>query len=112
MPDEAYRRFNLGYDQTPGDYLATRSGGGTRAFAADPVFWNSVVAVCKYTKGALDQVLLYPIDMGYGRPLPQRGRPVLSTREVGDETLKWLQKVSEPFGTEISIVDGVGVIRL
>ena len=112
MPDEAYRRFNLGYDQTPGDYLDTRSGGGTRAFAADPVFWNSVVAVCEYIKGALDQVLLYPIDMGYGRPIPQRGRPVLSTREVGDETLKWLQKVSEPFGTEISIVDGVGVIRL
>ena len=112
MPDEAYRRFNLGYDQTPGDYLDTRSGGGTRAFAADPVFWNSVVAVCEYTKGALYQVLLYPIDMGYGRPIPQRGRPVLSTREVGDETLKWLQKVSEPFGTEISIVDGVGVIRL
>ena len=70
------------------------------------------MAVCEYTKGALDQVLLYPIDMGYGRPIPQRGRPVLSTREVGDETLKWLQKVSEPFGTEISIVDGVGVIRL
>ena len=112
MPDEAYRRFNLGYDQTPGDYLDTRSGGGTRAFAADPVFWNSVVAVCEYTQGTLDQVLLYPIDMGYGRPIPQRGRPVLSTREVGDETLRWLQKVSEPFGTEISITDGVGIIRL
>ncbi len=111
LPDEAYRRFNLGYDQTPGDYLDTRSGGASRAFAADPVFWRSVVAVCNYSGGGLKEVLLYPIDMGYGRPIPQRGRPVLSEGEVAQQTLTWLQDVSKPFGTEITIADGVGVIR-
>ena len=112
LPDEAYRRFNLGYDQTPGDYLDTRSGGGTRAFASDPVFWRSVVAVCNYSQGDLKEVLLYPIDMGYGRPIPQRGRPVLSEGEVAQQTLTWLQDVSKPFGTEITITDGVGIIRV
>ena len=112
LPDEAYRRFNLGYDQTPGDYLDTRSGGGTRAFASDPVFWRSVVAVCNYSRGDLKEVQLYPIDMGYGRPIPQRGRPVLSEGEVAQQTLTWLQDVSRPFGTEITIADGVGVIRI
>ena len=48
LPQEAYRRFGLDFNSTPGDYLDTRSGGGTRAFAADPVFWQSVVAVCNY----------------------------------------------------------------
>ena len=112
LPDEAYRRFNLSYDQTPGDYLDTRSGGGTRAFASDPVFWRSVVAVCNYSRGDLKEVLLYPIDMGYGRPMPQRGRPVLSEGKIAQQTLTWLQDVSKPFGTEITIADGVGVIRV
>lgn len=112
LPDEAYRRFNLGYDQTPGDYLDTRSGSGTRAFAADPVFWQSVVATCNYAGGELKEVLLYPIDMGFGRPLPQRGRPVLAEGPIAQQTLKWLQDVSEPFGTEITIQGDIGIIRL
>ena len=112
LPAEAYRRFNLGFDQTPGDYLDTRSGGGTRAFAGDPVFWQSVVAVCNYASGDLKEVELYPIDMGYGLPIPQRGRPVLAEGTVAQQTLKWLQDVSKPFGTEITIEGDKGMIRL
>ena len=112
VPDEAYRRFKLGYDQTPGDYLDARSGGGTRAFAGDPVFWQSVVAVCNYAGGDLREIVLYPIDMGYGRPIPQRGRPVLAEGPMAQQTLKWLQDVSRPYGTEITIQGDVGVIRL
>ena len=112
LPDEAYRRFNLGYDQTPGDYLDTRSGGGTRAFAGDPVFWQSVVAVCNYAGGTLKEIMLYPTDMGHGRPIPQRGRPVLAEGPVAQRTLKWLQDVSRPYGTEINIEGDIGIIRL
>ena len=112
VPDEAYRRFGLDYDQTPGDYLDTRSGGGSRAFAGDPVFWQSVVGVCDYQAGDLKEIRLYPIDMGFGRPIPQRGRPVLAQGAVAQEILRWLQAVSEPFGTEIAIQGDIGVIRL
>jgi len=112
LPDEAYRRFGLGYDQTPGDYLDTRSGGGTRAFAGDSIFWESAVAVCNYASGQLKEVELHPIDMGYGRPIPQRGRPVLADGDMAQNILKWLQKVSEPYGTEITIEGEVGYIRL
>ncbi len=112
LPDEAYRRFKLGYDQTPGDYLDTRSGGGNRAFAADPVFWQSVVATCNYAGGTLREVVLHPIDMGFGRPIGQRGRPVLAEGPIAQQTLRWLQDVSKPFSTEISIEDDVGYIRL
>ena len=112
VPDEAYRRFKLGYDQTPGDYLDTRSGGGSRAFAADPVFWQSVVATCTYAGGNLKEIALHPIDMGFGRPIAQRGRPILAEGPLAQQTLRWLQDVSKPFGTEISIEEDVGYIRL
>ena len=111
-PDEGYRRFNLGYDQTPGDYLVARSDNDRRGFPSDPVFWRSVVAVNNYEEGALREVRLYPIDMGYGLPIPQRGRPILAHPDIANEVLEWLQKLSEPFGTKISIQDGIGVISL
>ncbi len=56
--------------------------------------------------------MLYPIDMGYSRPISQRGRPVLAEGQIAQEILRWLQDVSKPYGTEISIEGNVGVIRM
>ena len=87
-------------------------GGGARAFAGDPVFWQSVVAVCNYQGGELQEIVLHPIDMGHGRPIPQRGRPVMAEGEIAQQTLTWLQEVSKPYGTEITIEGDTGYIRL
>ena len=111
VPNEGYRRFGLDYDQTPGDYFDARSASGKHGFPSDPVFWQSVVAVCNYESGDLKEVLLYPIDIGFGLPIPQRGRPVMAQGQVAQDILKWLQKVSEPYGTQIKIEGEVGVIR-
>ena len=50
--------------------------------------------------------------MGFGRPIPQRGRPLLAQGREAQETLEWLQHLSEPLGTKIAIDGTVGVIRL
>ena len=86
--------------------------GAFAAFAGDPVFWQSAVAVCNYASGELKEVVLHPIDMGYGRPIPQRGRPLLAEGDMAQGILKWLQDVSRPYGTEIAIEGDVGYIRL
>jgi len=36
---------------------------------------------------------------------------VLAQGQVARDTLQWLQEVSQPFGTEITIADDVGIIR-
>jgi hypothetical protein len=71
-----------------------------------------VVPQCRYEGGALKEVCLYPVDLGFGRPIGQRGRPVLAEGEVANEVLSWLQRVSKPFGTEIEIEGNKGMIRL
>ena len=71
-----------------------------------------MVATCNYAGGELKEIQLHPIDMGFGRPIAQRGRPVLAEGPIAQETLKWLQEVSQPFGTEIKIEGDVGMIRL
>jgi poly-gamma-glutamate synthesis protein (capsule biosynthesis protein) len=111
VPPEGYRRFGLGFEQTPGDFFEARSDTGKRGFPADPLFWQSVVGVCHYEARALKEVRLYPIDMGFGRPIPQRGRPVLAQGQVAHDILSWLQEVSEPFGTTIRIEGEIGIIR-
>ncbi len=112
VPPGGYNNFGLGYDNTPGDFFTARSDAGQRGFPADPVFWQSVVAVCDYKGKALKEVKLYPIDMGFGRPIPQRGRPLLADEQVSHDILTWLKELSEPFGTEIEIDGCVGRIRL
>jgi poly-gamma-glutamate synthesis protein (capsule biosynthesis protein) len=111
IPHEAYRNFGLGAEHTPGDYFSDRSDNGTRGFPADPVFWQAVLPVCSYKARTLEEVRLYPVDLGFGRPIPQRGRPVLASGAVAQDILGWLREVSKPFGTEIAIDGDVGLIR-
>ncbi|MBI4339759.1 MAG: CapA family protein [Chloroflexi bacterium] len=110
VPDEGYRHFDLGYQHTPADFQVARADQDRRGFPADPVYWRSVVPVVNFAGGVLREVRLYPIDLGFQRPIPQRGRPMLAHREHGTETLQWLQKLSEPYGTKINIDHGMGVI--
>ncbi|MBI4198712.1 MAG: CapA family protein [Chloroflexi bacterium] len=110
VPDEGYRHFNLGYEHTPGDFQVARTDHDRRGFPADPAFWRTIVPVVNYEGGKLKEVRIYPIDLGYKLPIPQRGRPLLAQREHGTETLEWLQKLSEPYGTRIAIEHGMGII--
>lgn len=112
VPPEGYRRFNLDADATPGDFFVERSLADQRGFPSDPFFWQSVLPVCTYEAKKLRQIALYPLDLGYGRPIPMRGRPMLARGETAASILRWLQECSAPFGTEITIEDEVGYIRL
>ncbi|MEE9261635.1 MAG: CapA family protein [Dehalococcoidia bacterium] len=112
VPEPVYRGLKLGYEHNPGDWGQARSGGGKFGFAADPVFYRSAVALCRYANGDLKEIQLHPIDLGFQQPMSQRGRPVMAEGPVAQEVLKWLQDVSKPYGTEISIEGDIGVIRL
>jgi poly-gamma-glutamate synthesis protein (capsule biosynthesis protein) len=97
--------------EEPADFFEARSGKDSRGFAVDPIYWESVVAVTAFRGGRLEEVRLYPIDMGYGRPRWQRGRPLLADGEVGQRILERLAGLSRPFGTDVAVKDGVGTIR-
>ena len=78
VPEPVYRGLNLGDEHNPGDWGLARSGGGQFGFAADPVFYRSVVALCDYVNGELKEIRLHPIDLGFQQPMSQRGRPVMA----------------------------------
>ncbi len=110
FPAHAYSRFGLDSDSTPADFLDARSHNDTKAHPGDPLYWQTVCAVCKFTSGKLAQVQLHPIDLGHGKPRAQRGRPVLAEGALAEETIARLARISKPMGADIRLENGVGVV--
>jgi len=77
-----------------------------------PVWYESVVAVSHYRDGVLTQVELHPIELGWDGPLGQRGVPKIAPPETAQRILDRLQKLSQPFGTQITVRDNVGIIKI
>ena len=69
------------------------------------------IAGCEFRSGNLDKITLHPIDMGHGKPRPQRGRPMLATGEISRLALDRVKRLCRPLGVDVDIEDGVGVIR-
>jgi poly-gamma-glutamate synthesis protein (capsule biosynthesis protein) len=112
VPPEGYRRAHLDYPSTPGESFVARAANDTRGFPADSLFWQSVIAICDYEDKKLRKIRLFPIDLGFGRPIPQRGRPLLAHGELAHQVLDYLAEASKPYGTEIQVQGDVGVINL
>ncbi|MFQ5849663.1 MAG: CapA family protein [Candidatus Binatia bacterium] len=112
FPAEAYERFDLDEKATPADFLDARTDRDTKGHPGDPLYWENIVAVCHFGRKRLDEIRLYPIDQGHGRPRAQRGRPVLADGTVGNRIIERLQRLSRTYGTEITNRNGLGIIKV
>lgn len=77
---------------------------------ANCLFYESVIAVSRFENNRLAQLLLYPIELGFTDRLANRGIPRLAKGDQAEKILRRLQELSAPFGTRISIHEGVATI--
>jgi poly-gamma-glutamate synthesis protein (capsule biosynthesis protein) len=112
LPSENYESYDLGPDAHVADFNSRRYRDDTTGFPADPLIWESVVAVPVFQGGALVDLALHPITLGFGQPASQRGRPMLADAELGRKIVGDLGRLSEPFGTRIEYRDGIGRLIL
>lgn len=112
FPAEAYTRFGLGHDATPADFLDARSGNGTRSYPAFREHWEGFAAICKFQNRRLAELKLVPLDLGFGRPRAQLGRPVIGTGEVAERALDRVARLSRHYGTEIRRDGESALVRL
>jgi hypothetical protein len=78
-----------------------------------PANFEAMLASAHYENGELIEVRLYPVDLGgMRRPGSQVGIPKRPSSEVATKILEKVVEYSKPFGTKISIENGVGVIRV
>jgi hypothetical protein len=79
---------------------------------AQPINYESAIALSKYDKGKLQEIRIYPTWGRYDAPISLRGVPELAPTEIAQRILQRLQKLSAPFGTKIAIEGNVGVIEV
>ena len=72
--------------------------------------WNSG-KLPVYEPG-LDEIVLEPLSLGYGKPRSQRGLPWPADPAVAASVIKDIQRLSAPLGTKVDFVEGRGIVRL
>ena len=112
FPADAYERFDLDLRATPSDFLDARTAGGKKGHPSDPAYWENMFAICEFNGGKLKEIRIHSIDQGFGRPRPQRGRPLLAAGEVADRVIDRVTRLSQRYGTKISHRGDMGVIEL
>ena len=74
-PADAYQRFGVDPSLTHGQVAHTRDAGGTKGFAADRRYWQTVVPICRFNGRDLAGVELVPVELGFGQAMHARGTP-------------------------------------
>ncbi|RWQ46230.1 CapA family protein [Mesorhizobium sp.] len=79
---------------------------------SSPIYYESVIALSRFEQNQLAELRLYPIELGNSKRFANRGIPRLLTGPQAKAILERLQKLSEPFGTQIGIENDTGIVRL
>lgn len=109
-PVDNFEAFKMESGSQPSDFNKARYDNDKKGFPTMKKVWESVVAVPVWEGKKLISIELFPIALGYGKPRIERGRPILADSGLGDEILNDIKRLSEPFGTNVEIKDGIGYI--
>jgi poly-gamma-glutamate synthesis protein (capsule biosynthesis protein) len=107
QPQKVYDIFDLSEDATPADVYDTRAESG---YMDDRAYWECVFPICQYESGEIDHIELTPLELGFDKGRPRRGRPRLADGKEGERILRECAERSEPYDVDIAIEDGRGHI--
>ena len=100
QPYDAFYTKNLSQETKIGEYMSSRSKNDTHGYPVCENIWRSLLAGWTIEDGKITEVRFYPISLGFGRKRTERGIPALS---YDDETLKYFDSLSRPYGCGIEI---------
>lgn len=109
LPADMYDQFGIASGSATAPELLQARGAKT---FGDPNLYETVIAVSHFKDGALSEIRLHPIDLGVNMQGAGKGVPHMADAATGARILERLQRLSQPYGTQIAIERGVGVIRI
>ena len=112
LPYENYHGVGLNESDGLADFNEARYNDDTTGFPTIPEIWEAVIAVPEWSGQQLVELTLHPISLGYGQPRHIRGRPMMAEGALADKILQDLVRLSEPYGTQFEIRDGVARVVL
>lgn len=120
MPADFYENYKLDpHSGTPADAFDARQKAPPRPgyllhkwFTEEEKYWQSVIPHMTFEGEKLTGLKLHPIELGQSLSRSQRGRPMFAEPELAKKILEKMQELSKPYGTQITVEDGVGIVEL
>jgi poly-gamma-glutamate capsule biosynthesis protein CapA/YwtB (metallophosphatase superfamily) len=117
VPAEDLARAGLSpWATTPSEFFRARSRDDRIMFGAHQRYWQTVLPLITLDAQGPAEITLYPVSLGFGLPLHQRGRPALAHGAEAAGILAAFAGQSAGFGTRITVTtDGpldVGSVEL
>ena len=113
FPAETYSDAGLDDDASIDEVYARMMGPGKRLYEQRAA-WEGFGAVLRFQAGQLAEFRLLPLDLGFDRPLPVRGKPHYADAELRRRIIAQVAELSRPYGTVIRYLESenVGVVDL
>jgi poly-gamma-glutamate synthesis protein (capsule biosynthesis protein) len=109
QPADMYEKYGLGLDHNVADALDAMSMNYTRGHLTRREIFEAVIPYCEMENGELVEMTLYPIELGFGKPIHQVGWP---ERSSNVKILEKLRALSLPYGTDLRIQGAIARIKL
>jgi poly-gamma-glutamate synthesis protein (capsule biosynthesis protein) len=101
MPHDSMLLWDLGHDNVAADLFDARHAARHAPSEPGPGWWSAVVTVA-FSARALSEIRIHPIELGFGLPRPQTGRPMLAEGDIARRAIERFQTLSAPLGAEIN----------
>lgn len=108
VPAEGYAAYGL----DPNTLDNSRFAGLITTYAKQRRFWESFVPVMTYEGRDLISIEIHPVAMGFGRPIYDRGVPLLARGLEAKAILERFAELSRPYGTKVAIDGDIARIDL
>jgi poly-gamma-glutamate synthesis protein (capsule biosynthesis protein) len=79
------------------------------SFGKDATF-RGMLARVRFGPDGLEELRLHPVDLGRQEPITRRGIPRTPSTEVAEAILDEVRTMSQPFGVELTVDDGTGIV--
>lgn len=112
QPADFYDIYDLGAENTPTDGFQKRSKNWTSGQVVNPKIYESAMMSFTVEDGAVHEIKIIPVTMGFNKQISRKGRPEIAAPEDAARILGYLSDMSRELGTEISVEGTTGRIVL
>ncbi len=85
----------------------------SQSYFKNHLYWWSIIPQVTFNEdGEVVEIKVFPIYLGKGKTLYDKGTPVLADDETSEKIISHLQNISKDYGTEIFISQGTWKIRI
>jgi poly-gamma-glutamate synthesis protein (capsule biosynthesis protein) len=108
-PDGMFAKQKLNGNDRLDVLFNDRSANGTRGLSYSKVMFESVVPYWEVENGELRKLLLLPVEEHFALPRSRNGWP---KKDTASNIIERFAEMSKPWGVDIKIENGLGVVEL